>query len=130
MESIVKTVGLDLAKNSFHVFCADAEGNRVQSKKLRRNQVLPYFEELGAPCMVAMETCTGANWWCRRLRDLGHDARLIPAAFVKPYVCQCQVKMSHFWQLQGYLKWIQAVRNPALSECLVLNPPPREIFHT
>ena len=39
-----------------------------------------------APCMVAMETCTGANWWCRRLRDLGYDARLIPAAYVKPYV--------------------------------------------
>ena len=79
MESIVKTVGLDLAKDTFHVFCADAEGNRVQSKKLRRNQVLPYFEELGAQCTVAMETCTGANWWCRRLRDLGYDARRIAA---------------------------------------------------
>ncbi len=86
MENIVKTVGLDLAKDTFHVFCADAEGNGVQSKALRRNQVLPFFEGLGASCVVAMETCTGANWWCRWLRDLGHDARLIPAAYVKPYV--------------------------------------------
>ena len=86
MENIVKTVGLDLAKDTFHVFCADAEGNVVQSKALRRNRVLPFFEELGTSCMVAMETCTGANWWCRQLRDLGYDARLIPAAYVKPYV--------------------------------------------
>ena len=85
MERIVRTVGLDLAKNSFHVFCADDAGRCVESKALRRSQVLDYFEKLPG-CVVAMETCTGANWWCRRLLDLGHDARLIPAAYVKPFL--------------------------------------------
>ena len=85
MDNIVKTVGLDLAKNSFHVFCADREGRLVESKALRRGEVLPYFAKL-APCVVPMETCTGANWWCRQIKEQGHDARLIPAAYVKPYV--------------------------------------------
>ena len=85
MKNIVKTVGLDLAKSSFHVHCADAEGNRIESKSLRRNQVLSYFEKLPR-CTVAMETCTGANWWCRQFREQGHDARLIPPLYVKPFV--------------------------------------------
>ena len=84
MDNIVKTVGLDLAKNSFHVFCADREGRLVESKALRRGEALQYFAKLG-PCVVAMETCTGANWWCRQIKEQGHDARLIPAAYVKPY---------------------------------------------
>ena len=85
MENIVKTVGLDLAKNAFHVYCADVEGRLIESKALRRNQVLPYFEKLSR-CLVAMETCTVSNWWCRQLLAQGHDARLIPAAYVKPFV--------------------------------------------
>ncbi len=85
MDNIVRTVGLDLAKNSFHVFCANQEGRRVESRALRRSEVLGYFAKLD-PCTVAMETCSGANWWCRQLGALGHDARLIPALYVKPYV--------------------------------------------
>ena len=85
MENIVRTVGLDLAKNSFHVHCADADGHCLETMSLRRNQVLPYFEKLPR-CTVAMDTCTGTKWWCRQLKEQGHDARLIPAKFVKPFV--------------------------------------------
>ena len=85
MKQIVRTVGLDLAKNSFYVHCADADGRCVEAKALGRSQVLPYFERLPS-CKVAMETCTGANFWCRQLQEQGHDARLIPAKFVKPFV--------------------------------------------
>lgn len=73
MDNIVRTVGLDLAKNSFHVFCANQEGRRVESRALRRSEVLRYFAKLD-PCTVAMETCSGANWWCRQMGALGHDA--------------------------------------------------------
>ncbi|MYD80342.1 MAG: transposase [Gammaproteobacteria bacterium] len=82
MEINAATVGLDLAKISFHVFCADENGYSIERKQIRRKQVLEHFGRL-SPCTVAMETCSGANWWCRKLRELGHDARLIPAAYVK-----------------------------------------------
>ncbi|MCY3885177.1 MAG: transposase [Gammaproteobacteria bacterium] len=85
MEINVTTVGLDLAKSSFQVFCADESGRCLEQKQLRRGQVLDYFKQL-SPCMVAMETCSGANWWCRKLRELGHDARLIPAVYAKAYL--------------------------------------------
>ena len=85
MKQIVRTVGLDPAKISFYVQCVDDDGRCVEAEALGRVQVLPYFEKLPR-CTVAMETCTGANWWCRQLKAQGHDARLIPAKFVKPFV--------------------------------------------
>ena len=83
--SEIITVGLDLAKNVFQAHGADVSGRPVLRKKLRRDQVLAFFAQLPA-CVVAMEACGGAHFWGREIRRLGHDVRLIPPAYVKPFV--------------------------------------------
>ena len=72
--SKIITVGLDLAKNVFQVHGADAAGGAVLRKKLRRTQVLGFFEAL-PPCVVAMEACGGAHYWGREIGKLGHEVR-------------------------------------------------------
>lgn len=81
----VTTIGLDIAKNVFQVHGVDASGNVVLRKRLSRARVLGFFAGLPR-CVVGMETCTGAHHWARELCKLGHDARVMPAKYVKPYV--------------------------------------------
>jgi len=81
----VTTIGLDLAKQVFQVHGADATGAAVLRKRLRRSKVLSFFATLPA-CLVAMEACASAHYWARELRNLGHQVRLIPPAYVKPFV--------------------------------------------
>jgi transposase len=79
------TVGLDLAKNWFQVHGADAQGRPVLRKKLARSKVLEFFANL-PPCLVGMEACGSAHHWARELIKLGHEVRLMPPQYVKPYV--------------------------------------------
>lgn len=81
----ITTVGLDLAKNVFHVVCFDARSKEIKKRVLRRNQVRLFFSQLH-PCKVGMETCAGSHFWGRELEALGHDVMLIPAQHVKPYL--------------------------------------------
>ena len=81
----VTTVGLDLAKLVFQVHGADDVGRPVVRKKLRRGQVLVFFAGL-SPCLVGLEACASAHYWARELQALGHDVRLIPPQYVKPFV--------------------------------------------
>src|SRR6056297_53227 len=78
------TVGLDLEKTGFQVHGADAAGQPVLRKKLRRDQVLSFFGEL-QPCVVALEAFGGAHFWGREIGRLGHEVRLIPPAHVKSF---------------------------------------------
>jgi transposase len=81
----ITTVGLDLAKRVFQVHAVDASGTVVLRKALRRAQVLPFFTKL-PPCLVGIEACGTSHHWARELIALGHEVRLMPPAYVKPYV--------------------------------------------
>jgi transposase len=78
-------IGLDLAKNVFQEHGADGAGRAVLRKKIRRAQVLKFFSRLPS-CGVAMKACGGAHFLGREIGKLGHDVRLIPPAYVKPFV--------------------------------------------
>ena len=81
----VITIGVDLAKNVFQIHGVDAAGAAVVRRQLRRGQVLPFFEKQGR-CLVGMEACATAHHWARQLMALGHEVRLMPPHYVKPYV--------------------------------------------
>jgi len=81
----ITTIGLDLAKAVFQVHGADATGRAVLRKKLRRSEVIRFFSDL-PHCLVGMEACGSAHYWAREIGKLGHEVRLIPPTYVKPYV--------------------------------------------
>jgi transposase len=81
----MRTIGLDLAKNVFQVHGVDAEGKVLVRRRLRRAEVLEFFAGV-KPCLVGMEACATAHHWAREIARLGHEVRLMPPAYVKPYV--------------------------------------------
>ncbi|CAM3283288.1 IS110 family transposase [Sphingomonas antarctica] len=83
--SSVTTVGLDLAKHVFFIHAVDVQGHVVFAKEVRRRDLLSFFASLPA-CLVGVEACSSAHHWGRELTALGHDVRLMPPAYVKPYV--------------------------------------------
>ena len=83
--SEISIIGLDLAKSVFQIHAADAEGRCVLRRQLKRGQVLTFFAKQ-KPCVVAMEACGTAHYWAREIGKLGHETRLLPPSYVKPYV--------------------------------------------
>ena len=81
----ITTIGLDLAKSVFQVHGVDAAGQVVVRKSLRRSQMLPFFAKIPS-CLVGIEAWASSHHWSRELRALGHNVRLMPPAYVKPYV--------------------------------------------
>ena len=81
----ITTIGLDIAKSVFQVHGVDAEGNVVIRRQLKRRHVVAFFEKLPA-CLVGIEACASSHHWSRELQALGHNVRLMPPAYVKPYV--------------------------------------------
>jgi len=79
------TIGIDIAKSVFQLHGVDAAGKVVIRKKLRRSAVLDTLRKL-EPCLVGMEACATAHYWAREISALGHDVKLMPPAYVKPYV--------------------------------------------
>jgi transposase len=78
-------IGVDLAKNCFQIHALESEGGRVTTRKLSRSAMRTFFAGI-KPCLVGMEACGSAHYWARELRAMGHDVRLMPPAYVKPYV--------------------------------------------
>lgn len=83
--SEVSIIGLDLAKTVFQVHGATKDGGMVFNRRLRRGEVISFFERQ-ARCIVAMEACGGSHHWAREIGALGHEVRLLPAIYVKAYV--------------------------------------------
>lgn len=81
----ITTIGLDLAKNIFQVHGVTEDGSIAFNKPLRRARVLPFFAKL-EPCLIGIEACSSAHYWGRELRALGHEVKLMPPSYVKPYV--------------------------------------------
>ena len=81
----VVTIGVDLAKNVFQIHGVDAEGTVVVRRQLRRRQMLPFFKKQSA-CLVGIEACATSHHWARQLVELGHQVKLMPPRYVKPYV--------------------------------------------
>lgn len=81
----LRVIGGDLAKSVIQIHGSDSRGKCLIRKKLRRNQLLPFMAKLPR-CLVGMEACGGSHYWAREIKQLGHDVKLIPPQFVKPYV--------------------------------------------
>ena len=81
----VSTIGLDIAKSVFQVHGIDAAGQVVVRRQLKRRQVIALFQKL-RPCLVGIEACASSHYWSRELQALGHSVRLMPPAYVRPYV--------------------------------------------
>ena len=81
----VSTIGLDLAKTVFQVHGVDGSGRTVIRRQLRRRQILPFFKKL-PPCLVGIEACATSHYWAREIAQFGHEVRMMPARYVKPYV--------------------------------------------
>lgn len=81
----VTTIGLDLAKSVFQVHGVDASGAAVLRQRLTRGRMLKFFAKLPR-CLVGIEACASSHYWARELMALGHDVKLMPAQYVKPYV--------------------------------------------
>jgi transposase len=83
-QTAIAVIGIDIGKNSFHIVGLDDRGAIVVRQKWSRSQVEARFANM-PPCMVGMEACVGAHHLSRKLKELGHDARLMPAKYVRPY---------------------------------------------
>ena len=81
----VTTIGLDLAKNVFQVHGIDSTGKVIVRRSLRRRQMMPFFGKL-EPCLIGIEACGTSHFWSRELQALGHEVKLMPPIYVKPYV--------------------------------------------
>jgi transposase len=81
----VSTIGLDIAKSVFQVHGIDAAGEVVIRRQLKRRYVLAFFQKLPA-CLIGIEACASSHYWSRELQALGHTVRMMPPAYVKPYV--------------------------------------------
>ena len=84
LNTAIAVVGIDIGKNSFHVVGHDERGAIVLRQKWSRGQVESRFANM-PPCLIGMEACVGAHHLSRKLKGLGHDARLMPARYVRPY---------------------------------------------
>src|SRR5438105_14780367 len=83
-QNAIAVIGIDIGKNSFHVVALDDRGAIVLRQKWSRSQVEARFANM-PPCLIGMEACVGAHHLSRKLKAFGHDARLMPAKYMRPY---------------------------------------------
>ena len=81
----IKVLGIDIAKRVFQLHGVDAKGKIVLKKRVSRSQLLSVIAHL-LPCLIGMESCSGAHYWARQFQTYGHEVRLMAPQYVKPYV--------------------------------------------
>jgi transposase len=111
----IATLGIDLGKNSFHLVGQDKRGAIVLRIKLSRTQITQRLANL-PPCLIGMEACAGAHHIGRQLQALGHDVRLIPAQYVKPFV------KGHKNDYRDAEAIAEAVQRPTMSFVAIKTP--------
>jgi len=104
----VSVIGIDIGKNSFHIVGLDQRGAIVLRQKWSRGQVDVRLTNM-PPCLIGMEACVGAHHLSRKLRALGHDARLMPAKYVRPY---CKGQKNDFRDAEAIA---EAVQRPTMK---------------
>ena len=83
--STIKTIGIDLGKSTFHLVGHDYSGRELYRHKFTRAKLIQFIS-VHEPATIAMEACCGAHWLARRCQEFGHNVKLIPPQYVKPYV--------------------------------------------
>lgn len=83
--SDIYTIGIDLAKSVFQLCAFDKTGKKLINRSLKRNQVIKFLSNI-APCLIGMEACSSSHYWAREIKKLGHEVKLMPPQYVKPYV--------------------------------------------
>src|SRR6266850_258535 len=97
--TVIAVIGIDIGKNSFHVVGHDARGAIVLRQKWSRGQVAARLANI-PPCLIGMEACVGAHHLSRKLASLGHDARLMPAKYVRPCRRLAPAGSAHRWPIR------------------------------
>src|SRR5256712_10341192 len=129
MEAVMR-IGLDMAKSVFQIHGVDAVGNVIVRRQLKRRYVLPFFEKL-PPCLVGIEACASSHYWSRELQVLGHTVRLMPPAYVKPYVKRQKNDAADAEAIceavtRANMRFV-ATKTPEQQSCLMLHRP-RHLF--
>ena len=104
----ITTIGFDIAKSVFQVHGGDAVGQVIVRRQLKRRQVIAFFQKPAA-CLVRIEACASSHYWSRELQALDHRVRLMPPAYVKPYVKRqknpCQQQLSQEPDRSSFAAW-------------------------
>ena len=121
----VTTVGLDIAKSVFQVHGIDAKGDVIIRRQLKRRYVLAFFQKLPS-CLVGIEACASSHHWSRELTALGHTVRLMPPAYVKPYVKRQKNDMADAEAIceavtRATMRFVPT-KTPEQQSCLMLHP--------
>ena len=120
----ITAVGLDIAKSVFQVHGIDAAGNVIVRRQLKRRYVVAFFQKL-QPCLVGIEACASSHHWSRELQALGHMVRLMPPAYVKPYVKRQKNDAADAEAIceavtRATMRFV-ATKTPAQQSCLMLH---------
>ena len=119
-----QTIGLDIAKSVFQVHGIDVEDRVIIRRQLRRRFVLAFFQKL-PPCLVGIEACASSHHWSRELKALGRTVRLMPPAYVKPYIKRQKNDAADAEAIceavtRGNMRFV-ATKTPEQQSCLTLH---------
>src|SRR4051812_2624092 len=126
LNGAIAVIGIDIGKNSFHLVGHDHRGAIVLRQKWSRGQVETRLANL-PPCLIGMEACVGAHHLSRKLQMLGHDARLMPTKYVRPYSKGHEMRKAIAEAVQRPTMKFVATKTADQLDLQALHPRPRSI---